>query len=165
MLVLVSDASVLIELSKWSILVEIFELPFEFAVPDALFEEELIDLGSTTNLQLKSLGLRVEELDEEGVDQAVIYQKSNPRLSLNDCFAVSLAKNNSWPLITGDKRMKNFAQAEQVETYGCLWILDALTQHGVIESSRMLEVLDGMLRDPTTRIPHVEINKRILELS
>jgi hypothetical protein len=43
--VLVSDASILIELAKWSLLEALFNLPFEFAVPDALYEDDLIDLG------------------------------------------------------------------------------------------------------------------------
>jgi len=63
--VLVSDASILIELAKWSLLEDIFQLPYEFAVPDALFEEELIDLGGVDRHDLIPLGLRVESLDAD----------------------------------------------------------------------------------------------------
>ena len=44
MQVLVSDSSVLIEFSKRDLLDRMFELRFQFAVPDLLFNEELIDL-------------------------------------------------------------------------------------------------------------------------
>lgn len=67
MRVLVSDASILIELAKWSLLEALFQLPFEFAVPDALFEDELIDLGEVDRDRLTALGLRVESLDAEGM--------------------------------------------------------------------------------------------------
>ena len=142
-----------------------FNLPYGFVVPDALFEEELIDLGLTTRSDLRNLGLQVEELNEDGVKQAVFYRQTNPRLSLNDCFAISLAKDNSWPLITGDKRMKAFALTQEIQTYGCLWVIDELIEHNIIDVTRVLSVLKGMLVDETTRIPHAEINKRILSLS
>ena len=45
MQILVSDSSVLIEFSKRDLLDRMFELSFQFAVPDLLFNEELIDLG------------------------------------------------------------------------------------------------------------------------
>ena len=45
MRVLVSDSSILIEFSKREILEKMFELDSQFAVPDLLFHEELIDLG------------------------------------------------------------------------------------------------------------------------
>ena len=45
MKVLVSDSSVLIEFSKRDLLDKMFELEFQFAVPDLLFHEELIDSG------------------------------------------------------------------------------------------------------------------------
>ena len=66
MQVLVSDSSVLIEFSKQNLLDRMFELRFQFAVPDLLFNEELIDLGRYHRQDLVSLGLRVEALDPEG---------------------------------------------------------------------------------------------------
>jgi|TARA_Y100000310_G_scaffold140405_1_gene139878 hypothetical protein len=68
--VLVSDSSVLIEFSKRGLLEEMFRLPFEFAVPDLLFEEELIDLGTYSRDDLHRFGLRVEALDPLGVTTA-----------------------------------------------------------------------------------------------
>ncbi len=40
-----------------------FELKFQFAVPDPLFIEELIDLGAYSRQDLLSFGLQVEPLD------------------------------------------------------------------------------------------------------
>ena len=55
MKILVSDSSVLIELSKRQLLDRMFELHFQFAVPDLLFEEELIDLGMYSRQDLLDL--------------------------------------------------------------------------------------------------------------
>jgi hypothetical protein len=108
--VLVSDASILIDLAKWSLLEDLFKLPFEFAIPDALYDDELIDLGGIDRAELKGLGLRVETLDPDGMAQAVAYQAAKPKLTIHDCFAVTLAVTNDWPLLTGDKRMRTLAE-------------------------------------------------------
>ena len=67
MKVLVSDSSILIEFAKRELLDKMFALDFEFAVPDLLFHEELIDLGPYSRQDLLDYGLRVEPLDAEGV--------------------------------------------------------------------------------------------------
>ena len=91
MKVLVSDSSVLIEFSKRELLDKMFELEFQFAVPDLLFDEELIDLGAYSRQDLIGFGLLVEALDPDGVAMAISYQSRRPALSLVDCFALALA--------------------------------------------------------------------------
>ena len=71
MKVLVSDSSILIEFSKRELLDKMFDLELQFAVPDLLFHEELIDLGSYSRRDLVGFGLRVEALDAEGVELAI----------------------------------------------------------------------------------------------
>lgn len=165
MQVLVSDASILIELAKWVLLEALFKLPFEFAVPDALYEDELIDLGELDRKQLRSLGLRVESLDADGMARAVAYQSARPKLSFHDCLAVSLAVVNDWPLLTGDKRMRALANEERVEVHGVLWVIDQFAEHRVVRKPMLASALRGMLDDPQTRLPHVEINKRLAILT
>ena len=56
-----------------------FELEFQFAVPDLLFHEELIDLGAYGRQDLLGFGLRVESLDSEGVGwQSPISPSARP---------------------------------------------------------------------------------------
>ena len=101
MQILVSDSSVLIEFSKRDLLDRMFELRFQFAVPDLLFNEELIDLGRYDRLDLVRLGLRVEALDPEGVATAIAYQSRRRALSLVDCFALALARHQGYTLPDG----------------------------------------------------------------
>ena len=161
MRVLVSDASILIELSKWSLLEALFALPFEFAVPDALYEDELIDLGEIDRKQLKALGLRVESLDSAGMARALSYRTARPKLTLHDCLAVTLAVTNDWALLTGDKRMRALAEAERIEVHGVLWVIDLFAEHRIVRDSTLATALRGMLDDPRTRMPHAEIRRRL----
>ena len=93
MKVLVSDSSILIEFSKRELLDKMFHLELQFAVPDLLFHEELIDLGAYSRQDLLDFGLRVESLDAEGVEAAIAYQSERPALSLVDSFALAVAAN------------------------------------------------------------------------
>lgn len=165
MRVLVSDSSILIELSRWSLLEAIFRLPFEFAVPDALFEEELIDLGDTDREHLRRLGLRVESLDEAGMARAVRYQLAKPKLTFHDCLAVTLAVTNDWPLLSGDRRMRTLADNEGVQTYGVLWLIDHLNERRLVPTEDLLAALQGMLADPRSHLPPAELRRRIHQLA
>ena len=98
MKVLVSDSSILIEFSKRGLLGRMFHLAFQFAVPDLLFNEELIDLSAYSRQDLLGFGLMVETLDSVGVEMAIVYQYERPALSLVDSFALALADRQGWPL-------------------------------------------------------------------
>ena len=164
MRVLVSDASVLLELSKWSFLEAIFDLPFEFAVPDVLYEDELLDLHGLTREDLVRLGLRVEPLDPDGVEQALGYQSRRPQLSLHDCFAIALSARNDWPLLSSDKRMRQTAEEESIEVLGVFWVIDQLEAEGIVPAEMLAEALAGMQDDPRTYLPASEIRKRLKRL-
>ncbi|MEP1930263.1 MAG: hypothetical protein ABJJ37_03190 [Roseibium sp.] len=56
MQVLVSDTSVLIDIERASLTARLFDLPYDFVVPDILYEAELLDWMGP---DLIDLGLRV----------------------------------------------------------------------------------------------------------
>ena len=121
MKVLVSDSSVLIEFAKRDLLDKMFDLEFEFAVPDLLYHEELIDLSPYSRQDLLDYGLRVESLDAEGVRTANAYQVERPALSLVDSFALALADIQEWRLLTEDRTMRRVAESRGIT---CLEQLD-----------------------------------------
>ncbi len=106
MKVLVSDTSILIDLERGSLLELCFRLPFQFAVPDLLYERELKNHGGDNLLRL---GLRIEELDSIGVNCALRYRREQPLISLPDSFALALAARNTWTLLTGDGALRKLA--------------------------------------------------------
>ena len=65
--VLGSDTSVLIDLTRGSLLEASFRLAFRFVVPDLLYERELKNWGGE---DLIRLGLVIEQLDGDGVSIA-----------------------------------------------------------------------------------------------
>lgn len=120
-MILVSDTSVLIDLDRAAFLESVFDLPHEFAVPDVLYRAEL---AGEWGDRLRGLGLRVEELSSDSVANALRYRQLRSILSVPDSFALALAKERQWPLLTGDGRLRELAGVENVECHGVPRISD-----------------------------------------
>ncbi len=159
MKVIVSDTSVLIDLERGSFLESIFILPFEFVVPDLLFERELKNYNGCALIEF---GLHVIELESAALAIAIeYYRKYRTKLSLPDVFAYVLAKENSWMLLSGDAALRELAVEENVNCHGVLWLLDQLHEHHLIDKERLYKGLRKIANHPRCRLPQVEIQKRL----
>jgi predicted nucleic acid-binding protein len=158
MRVLVSDTSVLIDLERCQLLQSAFALEAELAVPDLLYERELRDHGGES---LLNLGLRVEKLPPEAVEQAQGYLKRKPQLSTPDSFALSLAQRNQWVLLSGDRALRALAQVEGVSCHGVLWLLDQMEHEEVVATIQLREGLQRLAGHPRCRLPADEIQLRL----
>jgi hypothetical protein len=162
MQVLVSDTSVLIDLERGKLLEAMFCLPFDFAVPDLLFKRELEPLNGS---KLLSQGLRVEELDGDGMGKALTYRQQEQALSLPDAFALALADINGWVLLTGDGLLRQLAHTELVTCHGVLWVLDQLYTHGSASPEELYQGLKLISRHPRCRLPKKEVERRLRAFS
>jgi hypothetical protein len=102
--VLISDNSVLVNLRNGGLLETAFGLPWTFAVPDLLADAEIYPQELR---QLSALGLQVVELDPNGITAAQQLQANKRRLSLVDCFSLTLAEIDGWCLQSGPPTPKD----------------------------------------------------------
>ena len=160
--VLVSDTSVLIDLERGSLLETSFALTFRFAVPDLLYRQELAEHGGQA---LVDLGLRVEELDAQGVALAFRYRQAHRSLSLPDCFALALAKLNSWILLAGDGHLRRLAANEGVACHGVLWVIDRVSEQGLLANSELYTSVQAIAAHPRCRLPRQELRERLKRFS
>ena len=158
MKILVSDTSVLIDLDRGTLVEATFRLPFEFTVPDLLYEHELKEHGGPDFVRL---GLRVEELDGDGVSLALGYRRERRSLSLPDSFALALAKTSAWMLLAGDRELRELAEEEEVQCHGVLWLLDQMFEHRIIDQDDLCAGLGKIAAHPRCRLPRSEIRKRL----
>lgn len=158
MRILVSDTSVLVDLERGSLLEACFQLPFQFAVPDLLYNRELKGHGGEV---LIGLGLIVEELDGEGIKRALAYRRQVPALSVPDSFAIALAGARGWVLVTGDGALRRLAIDEAIDCHGVLWLLDEIHSAAAATNQQLHRGLTAISQHPRCRLPNAEIHRRL----
>ena len=159
MLLLISDASVLIDVECAELTSAMFSLPWQFAVPDILFAEEL---ASRHNHLLK-FGLISKTMNGELVAEAFNLRQKYNKTSVNDLLALTLAKHENCQLLTGDKALKQVAQHFEVEVHGTIWLVQQMIQHEKIS----LEVADigfQRMKNAGSRLPWNEVDKILSNL-
>lgn len=162
--IIVIDASAFIDLAKGFLIEEMFSLPYEFTIPDVMFESELLDIGNYDKRKLADGFLRVGNLDPKGVEIVMKLQSIYKYLSIYDCFALALAETIDAILLTGDKRLKQAASDRKVKNHGVLWIVDLLIEYKSCETRVIINALRLFDSDPTIRLPKDEIHTRLNKL-
>ena len=157
MTVLVSDTSVIIDLERGELLETVFDLSFDFAVPDLLFYREL---AGPFGDRLIALGLQVEELLPLEVEGATALRRSDAALSLPDTFAFALAKARRWTLLTGDAGLRRTAEAHAIDVHGTLWVLDQLEAQQICSIELLAAGLAKAVAHPRCHLPKAEIANR-----
>ena len=157
-MILISDSSVLIDLERGELYEVAFRSSLELAVPDLLYDRELLNPNGEA---LKAMGLKVLSLEPEEVGFAQTTQRQRPRLSLPDCFALACARRPEHALLTGDAELRAFAESIRIECHGLLWLLDQLLAVGAATPSAMHAALEEIARHPRCRLPKQEIRKRL----
>ena len=156
MQLLISDANILIDLEEGQLLEHFFRLPYQFKVPDILFEEEL----KTHHGHLLGVGLQVGELTAEAMLDAVGLIQKHGAPSRNDCFALALARQEQCPLLTGDRALRSAADEEAVIVKGSLWVVEQMVIHNVIDKTQARQAYDRM-RDSGRRLPWTMAHQRL----
>lgn len=127
-LLLVSDANILIDMDEGGLLAPMFSLDCRFIIPDILFSEELKELHA----HFLEFGLEQRSLNSAAMTAVMHMAQIHARTSRNDLFALSLAKQERCALLTGDKHLKEAAEKENVVVHGTIWLVEKLVLEGKI---------------------------------
>jgi predicted nucleic acid-binding protein len=166
MRIVVSDSSCLIDLRKVSLLDALLRLPFEFLIPDTLFDDELLKFTAAQKKAMLRGGLKVIDLPGERVLRAQAVIRQAPRLSVNDGFAFALAENHpGCILLTGDGELRDLASRHQMEVHGVLWVIDEIHRNHIETAKTLLAALKAFSVDPTVRLPKREVSISIKRFS
>ena len=136
----------------------LLRLPYEFLIPNALFEEELLKFTAAQKKALIRGGLKIVDLPGERVLRAQAIVRELPQLSVHDGFAFALAE--SYPdciLLSGDEALRTLAAKRAMKVHGVLWVLDELHVNRLAPTGTILTVLRTFLDDATVRLPRREV--------
>ena len=160
--IVVSDSSCLIDLRKASLLDTFLRLPYEFLIPNTLFEEELLKFTAAQKKALIHSGLKVMDLPGERVLRAAEVLRKIPQLSVHDGFAFALAESHpGCILLTGDSTLRRFAAQHAMEVHGVLWVIDEIHRGRLAPAATLLASLRTFAADPAVRLPRRELGAYI----
>lgn len=157
MLLIISDASVLIDIECGELTSAMFSLPFQFAVPDTLFVEEL----SERHGHLLQFGLISKSMNGELVAEAYNLHQQHTKPSVNDMLALTLAKHERAQLLTGDKALREVAAKLSIEVHGTIWLVKQILDSGKITVDVAREAFQRM-KNSGSRLPWGEIEKLLI---
>ncbi len=158
MRIVISDSSCLIDLRKVSLLDVFLRLPYEFLIPNTLFEEELLKFTAAQKKALLRAGLKVIDLPGERVSRAQQVMRMAPNLSVHDGFAFALAESHpGCILLSGDAGLRKIATENTIQVHGVLWILDEIHRNRLTTSAKLRSVLSVFSADPTVRLPRRDL--------
>jgi len=90
-----------------------------------------------------------------------------PRISRYDALALSIAMTRGWMLLSGDKALRNAAEAESVVCRGTIWVYDELLALGRISKADYAKAMEDLLKaveQGKCRLPRTELESRMKRL-
>ena len=153
---LILDTSICIDLYYGKLLKVVLQLSYEFVLPDVIIAELIEPAGEL----LTQSGFIEEGTSGEETNDILALRNEYIEPSLNDLFALLLAKRNSCPLITADNALRNAAKQEGVTTHGLLWLLDAIVEAKILTGVQAAEALESIIAAGSW-LPKKECEERI----
>jgi len=124
MLLLISDANILMDIEVGDLVAPMFSLSYQFVVPDVLYYEELEE----QHAHLLDMGLQTRTLSPESVKRVQTLSQIYVKPGRNDLFALALAEVEQCPLLTGDAALRQAAETEQIEVKGTVWLISEMVR-------------------------------------
>lgn len=162
MKILVNDTNIFIDLHSVGLLKEMCRLPYEIHTVDFVVAEiadadqrrifdELVARG-----EISVDGFTADEVIEIVEEHSSV----SGNLSIPDCSVCYFARKHNVPMLTGDRRLRRYAEEQSIEVHGILFIFDELVRHDIISTSMAADRLEELFAI-NARLPKAEIRDRI----
>lgn len=153
---IVSDACILIDVENSGLTSAMFALSYQFAVPDILFEEELLEYHS----ELLQFGLIRKSMNGEQMSEIQELSQQYIHLSSNDCSAYVLARHENSLLLTGDGKLRELAKSLKIDVHGTIWLVEQMIDQKKI-SIEKARLAFQIMQNPGRRLPWDEAKKML----
>lgn len=156
MQLLISDSNIFIDMEVSNLIKKMFELPYQFAVPDILYEEELKE----DHENLLDYGLIMKMVSEESILYLENSLSQYSKIGFYDKLALAVAKQESCPLVTGDGALRIAGKDEAIVVLGTVWLMDELIIHSLISMEEAREAY-ALMKDNGRRLPWKMIEDKL----
>jgi predicted nucleic acid-binding protein len=147
-LLVVSDANVLIDMETGGLTGSLFSLGHDIVVADVVFAEELADQHG----HLLTMGLSQKILEPAAIGRMASLVATYAAVSRNDLFSLALAQQEACCLLTGDADLRKAAEREGIPVHGTLWAVEEMVRAGLITKA-VARAAYGRMRDSGRRLP------------
>ncbi len=157
----VQDANIIFDLFDINLLYIFFNLNFDVYITDFVLSEikepsqkEMID-----NFIIAGK-LELLETPKDEISKLTKIRDDFPGLTIEDCSIFYHAKKNKAFILTGDNALKIYAESNQIEVHGILWVLDELIKEEQISEKKAYLKLTQLM-ETNSRLPKNECEKRL----
>ncbi len=160
--IFISDTNIIIDLHSIGLLRELCSLPYDIRTVDFVVDEIKDPVQQECLAALIAEGkILVEGFTFDELAEIVEeHSKAPGNLSIPDCSVCYCARKHSATLLSGDKRLRKYAEATHVNVRGVLFVIDELVNHNTIQTSLGIQKLTELMM-VNVRLPKSEIEKRI----
>ena len=162
MKILVNDTNIFIDLHSVGLLEEMCRLPYEIHTVDFVVAEIAdADQRRIFDELVAQGGIFIDGFTADEVIEIVEEHSSvSGNLSIPDCSVCYFARKHNVPMLTGDRRLRRYADEQSIEVHGILFIFDELVRHDIISTSMAADRLEELFAI-NARLPKTEIRNRI----
>ena len=156
----IQDANIMIDLIKTGMFDYCLALDYLFSTTNIILDE-LYDIQiDVIRPHIASGKFTIIEITEDEVTEIKKMSLEETRLSEQDWSAVFYAQKKQAFILSGDRRLRQVADAKGLTTYGILWILDQIVEKKILIPAEVCIFLkELMLRN--NRLPRDECEKRV----
>ncbi len=159
MKIIITDTNIITDLSNANILDKFVKLDNVY-ISDMVKRDEInSDTGNINVIkQFKTINATSEEIDE-------IFKVSQEihGLSPYDIINFIIARNNNGILATGDKKLKDYSEANGIKVIRTLKIIKLMKEKNIITTKEAIDSCKKLKENNNTRIPYVDIDNTIRE--
>lgn len=162
MKIIVNDTNIFIDLHSIGLLERMCDLPYEIHTVDFVAAEIIDEEQRSTFDSLVIAGKIIVDtfLAEEVVEIVAEYSDVSGNLSITDCSVCYYARKHGVPMLTGDRRLRKYAEAQSIEVHGILFIFDEMVRLSILTPATAATKLEE-LTTLNARLPKSEITGRI----
>ena len=122
-----------------------------------MLDSELLSFDNK-DITLLQKHIRMADIEGRQMLRAKDILRECPALSTYDAIALVMAEN--YPkciLLTGDRRLRQCAEAESIECHGVLWVLAEIYSYNKSTQLRLINAVHKWQNDITVRLPNGEL--------
>ena len=162
--IIVNDTNIFIDLHSVGLLDEMCRLPYEIHTVDFVIAEIIETEQAKAIRACVDRGLiHVHSFSNTEVGEIASEHSSvSGNLSFQDISVCYYARKGLYKLITGDRRLRNYAEHQEVEVHGILFLFDEMIGKGIISPELGAVKLNDLVAI-NIRLPKSEVELRIRE--